>query len=73
LIQPSARKVQGEKVLALIGKDGFAVAYLKIPPGLDTRPFQTQRVGVRGAVRYDDHLHARVIAVRDMEPLDSQR
>lgn len=73
LIQPSARKVEGEKVLALIGADGFAVAYLRVPPGLDTRPFLTRKVGVRGDVHYDEHLRARVIAVSDMEPLERSR
>jgi hypothetical protein len=72
-IQPSARKIEGEKALALIGPDGFAVAYLRVPPGLDTRQFETRRVGVRGEVHYDEHLHARVIAVNDIEALERTR
>lgn len=73
VIQPSARKIEGEKAVALIGPDGFAVAYLRMPPGLDARSFMTRRVGVRGIVHYDDQLHARVIAVSDVEALERAR
>jgi hypothetical protein len=73
VMQPSARTIGGEKALALIGPDGFAVAYLRVPPGLDTRPLLTRRVGVRGEVHYDDRLHARVIAVSDVEALERPR
>ncbi|MDR3632858.1 MAG: hypothetical protein P4L84_03425 [Isosphaeraceae bacterium] len=72
-IQPSSRKIEGEKALALIGPDGFAVAYLRVPPGLDTQSLLTRRVGVKGATHYDEKLHARVIAVSDIEPLERAR
>ncbi len=73
LVQPSAHRVEGQKVYALIGDDGHAVAYLRIPPGVDTRGMLTRQVGVRGEARFDEHLHARVIAVRDLEPLKEDR
>ena len=37
-VQPSARKVDGHKVFTLIGRDGTAIAYLDIPPGLNPEP-----------------------------------
>jgi hypothetical protein len=70
LIQPSSRQVDGQRVFALIGPDGSTVAYLDIPPGLDVRPLVARRVGVRGTIRYNENLRARLIAVRDLEPLD---
>jgi hypothetical protein len=54
----------------LIGREGRAVAYLDIPPGLDARPLLSKRVGVRGGVRYNESLGSRLIAVRDLEALD---
>jgi hypothetical protein len=30
----------------------------------------SKRVGVRGSVRYNESLGARLIAVRDLEPID---
>ncbi|MBV8554966.1 MAG: hypothetical protein JO116_05330, partial [Planctomycetaceae bacterium] len=60
----------GQRVFALIGPDGSTVAYLDIPPGLDVRPLVARRVGVRGTIHYNEDLRARLIAVRDLEPLD---
>jgi len=37
-IQPSARKVDGHKVFALIGGQGSTIAYLDIPPPLTPSP-----------------------------------
>jgi hypothetical protein len=70
LIQPSSRKVGGQKVFALIGRDGTTQAYLEIPPGIDVKGLLTRRVGVRGTVHYNDALRARLVSVRDLEPLD---
>lgn len=70
LVQPSSRQVDGRRVYALIGSDGAPVAYLDVPPGLDARSVISRRAGVRGSVRYDENLNARLIAVRDLEPLD---
>jgi hypothetical protein len=73
LVQPSSRAVDGQKVFALIGPEGTTLAYLDIPPGLDARPLVARRVGVRGVVHYDENLRARLISVRDLEPLDARR
>jgi hypothetical protein len=73
MVQPSARRFQGQKVFALIGPEGTPLAYLDIPPGLDARPLVARRVGVRGAVHYDEGLQAKLISVQDLEPLDDDR
>ncbi len=73
LIQASSRKVGGQKVFALIGRDGSTQAYLDIPPGIDVKGLMTHRVGVRGAVHYDEALRSRVISVREVEALDAER
>lgn len=70
LVQRSSRQVEGRRVFALIGPKGVPIAYLDIPPGLDTRRVLARRVGVRGHVGYDESLGTRLIAVRDIEPLD---
>jgi hypothetical protein len=70
LVQPSSREVDGRRVYALIGPEGTAIAYLDVPPGLDARPVTSRRVGVRGTVRYNEALGARLIAVRDLDPLE---
>jgi hypothetical protein len=73
MIQPSSRKVDGQKVFALIGPKGTAVAYLNIPAGLDPSQLTARNVGVRGSVHYDESLRAQLITVRDLEPLDERR
>ena len=73
LIQASSRKVGGQRVFALIGRDGATQAYLDIPPGIDVKGLMTHRVGVRGAVHYDETLRSRVISVREVEALDAER
>jgi hypothetical protein len=73
LIQASSRKIGGQKVFALIGRDGATQAYLDIPPGIDIKGLMTHRVGVRGAVHYDEGLRARLISVREVEALDAER
>ena len=70
LLQPSSREVDGRRVFALVGAEGSTLAYLDVPPGLDTGRVLTRRVGVRGSVRFNESLGARVIAVRDLEPLE---
>ncbi|MDR3619418.1 MAG: hypothetical protein P4L85_08715 [Paludisphaera borealis] len=72
-VQPSSRMVNGHKVYALIGREGTAVAYLDIPPGLDPEPLLAHRVGVRGHSRFNGELGTRVIAVSDLENLEPKR
>jgi len=73
LFQPSARKVNGQKVFALIGPEGTTQAYLDVPAGLDAAPLLARRVGVRGDILYSDSLRARLISVRDLDPLEDDR
>lgn len=73
MIQPSSKKVDGHKVFALIGPDGLTVAYLNAPDGLNPTPLLGRKVGVRGSMHYDANLRARLIAVRDLEPLDEDK
>jgi hypothetical protein len=70
MVQRSSKEHEGRRVYALIGPEGNPVAYLDIPPGLDARGVVARRAGVRGSVRYDEALGARLIAVRDLEPLE---
>jgi hypothetical protein len=72
-VQPSARKVDGHKVFALIGGDGSTIAYLDIPPGLDPQPLLARRVGIRGQARFSEDLGTRLITVRDMEGIEAKR
>ena len=72
-VQPSSRMINGHKVYALIGREGSAVAYLDIPPGLDPEPLMAHRVGVRGQTRFNGDLRTRVIAVSDLENLEPRR
>ncbi len=72
MIQPSSRRVDGKRVLALIGPEGTAVAYLDVPDGLDARPMMARRVGVRGEVHFNEQIHARLITVRSFQPLDGR-
>jgi len=73
LMQPSARKINGQKVFALIGPEGTTQAYLEVPAGLDASPLLSRRVGVRGEIQYSDSLRARLISVRDLDPLEGDR
>ena len=72
-IQPSARKVDGHKVFALIGGQGSTIAYLDIPPGLDPEPFLARRIGVRGQAHFSEDLGTRLITVRDMESIEARK
>jgi hypothetical protein len=72
-IQPSARKVDGHKVFALIGGQGSTIAYLDIPPGLDPEPFLARRIGVRGQAHFSEGLGTRLITVRDMESIEARK
>ena len=65
--------IDGRKLHALIGPDGKTIAYLDIPPGLDVESLGSRRVGVRGAVHYNQDLGTRLITVRDLEPVGTRR
>jgi hypothetical protein len=67
----SSRLVDGERVYALIGADGFPAAYLKLAPGIGGSRYAGAQVGVRGSRRYDETLRADVIEVNDLEPLSA--
>jgi hypothetical protein len=69
LLQRSSRQVDGQKVFALIGGKGETSAYLLLPPGLDAEGYLTRRVGVRGALRFNDDLRTHVISVRELDKL----
>jgi hypothetical protein len=69
LLQPSSKQVEGRRVFALVGEEGRTIAYLLVPPGLETGPLLARRVGVRGALRFEAALGNRLIRVREIEPL----
>ena len=73
LLQASSRRVDGERVHALIGPEGVPIAYLAIPPGIPATRLLARKVGVRGEVHYSETLRARLITVRDLEALDRTR
>jgi hypothetical protein len=68
-LQVSAKEVDGRRVHALIGDDGLTAAYLVLPPAFPIKSYLTGRVGVRGTVRYDETLRARIIQVGELESL----
>lgn len=70
LLQTTSRMADGRRVHAVLGDDGKVVAYLKMPTGLAVDDLLSKRVGVRGEGRYSESLRARLILVRDIEPLD---
>lgn len=69
LLEPSSRLVDGQRVFALIGPEGYAIAYLRPVPGVDARRYLGRRVGVHGPSRYDETVRAKVITVEALEPL----
>ncbi len=71
MLQASSRLVDGVRVYVLIGQDGQAAAYLKIPPSLNADRYVSQQVGVRGKVAYDEDLRAKVIEVRELDALSA--
>ncbi len=73
LLQPSSRRYQGKKVLALVGPEGRTTSYLEVPPGIPINQYLTQKVGVRGVVHFDEGLGARLISVRDLELIVPKR
>jgi len=72
-IQPSAQRIDGRQLYVLIANNGSTVAYLDIPPGLDTEPLVAQRVGVRGVPHFNEELGTRLITVHDMETIEATR
>jgi len=73
LVKTSSRMVDGRRLYSLVGPDGMTVAYLDVPLGLDIEPLVTRRVGVRGVSHYNEDLGARLITVRDAEPIETRR
>ncbi len=70
LLQSSSRQVEGRRVFAVIGSQGAPIGYLDVPPGLDIHRMVAKQVGVHGSTRYNETLRARLITVRDVEPLE---
>jgi hypothetical protein len=73
LLQASSRKVDGQRVHALIGPEGVPIAYLSIPPGIPAARLLARKVGVRGEVHFNESLGTRLITVRDLDALDKPR
>lgn len=73
IVQSSSRLVDGKRVLALIGPEGNAIAYLDVRDGLDASPFMARRVGVRGEPHYSEELRSQLISVSALEPLEMKR
>jgi len=70
LMLPSRRDIDGHMLYNLIGESGTTTAYLKIPPASPVEKWLGKRVGVRGRVRYNEELRARLVIVQDLELLD---
>jgi hypothetical protein len=69
MLQASSKEVDGVKVFTLVGSDGETSAYVSLPPGLAAKPYLSRYVGVRGDVRYEESLGAKVVHVTEMEAL----
>jgi hypothetical protein len=69
LLQATSQRVDGEKVFALLNDSGRVVAYLKVPPGIDTSHLIARQVGVRGKSRFDEGLKFRLLDARDVDAL----
>ena len=69
MLQPSSKLAAGRKVYAVIGEEGYAVAYLRVPPGLLMEPLLSRQVGVRGSFSYDPALRQRGPGHRDRRTL----
>ena len=69
LLQPTSRLVDGEKVFALLNREGRVVTYVKIPAGVETKTLVARQVGVRGKSRFDEQLKFRLLDARDVDPL----
>jgi hypothetical protein len=69
MLQASSKEVDGVKVFTLVGSDGETSAYVILPPGLAAKPYLSRYVGVRGEVRYEESLGAKVVRVTEMEAL----
>jgi hypothetical protein len=70
LLQTTSTLVDGRRAYVLIGEDGFATAYISLPPGIDGRKYLGSRIGVRGETRFHPLLKSRVVAVTDLDALD---
>ena len=69
MLQQSNRIVDGVRAYALIGREGYAEAYLKFPPGMNVERYESRQVGVRGTPGYNADLRAEVINVRELVAL----
>jgi hypothetical protein len=72
LMLPSRRDVEGHLLYNLIGDSGTTIAYLKLPPAAPVEKWLGKKVGVRGRVRYNEDLRARLVAVQDVELLEPE-
>lgn len=72
LMLPSRRDIDGHLLYNLIGESGTTTAYLKLPPASPVEKWLGKRVGVRGRVRYNEELRARLVVVQDLELLDPE-
>ena len=72
LMLPSRRDVDGHMLYNLIGDSGTTIAYLKLPPAAPVEKWLGKKVGVRGRVRYNENLRARLVTVQDVELLEPE-
>lgn len=72
LMLPSRRDIDGQLLYNLIGDSGTTTAYLKLPPASPVEKWLGKRVAVKGKVRYNEDLRARLVTVQDVELLDPE-
>ncbi|MFM7318425.1 MAG: hypothetical protein ACKO5E_15885 [bacterium] len=70
LLLPSRRDLDGQLLYNLIGDGGSTIAYLKLPPAAPVERWLGKKVGIRGRVRYNEDLRARLVVVQDVEIVD---
>lgn len=70
LLLPSRRDLDGQLLYNLIGDGGSTIAYLKLPPAAPVERWLGKKVGIRGRVRYNEDLRARLVVVQDVEVID---
>lgn len=70
LLLQSRRDLDGQLLYNLIGDGGSTIAYLKLPPAAPVERWLGKKVGIRGRVRYNEDLRARLVVVQDVEIID---